>query len=130
MRQCGLSFGDRPVSGFIWRAVASMRSPIDYVARLSLTFEQANLDYARHFASAFREAGDERSARVLDRVYRDEIEHVRHGWTWFRRWKKAGVSDWDAFSEILPFPLSPARAKGIGFNAEGRRRAGLGCARS
>src|SRR5215475_2566464 len=54
MRSCGIEFGEFPVSGFFWRAVSGMESPLDYVAGLSLTFEQANLDFCRHFAGEFR----------------------------------------------------------------------------
>ncbi len=127
MAQCGVNFGDYPVNGFFWRAVAPMDTPLDYVTRLSLTFEQANLDYARNFAAIFRDSGDAKSATILDRIYRDEIGHVRYGLTWFRRWKNAADSDWEAFERNLAFPLSPSRAKGNGatFNADGRREAGF-----
>jgi uncharacterized ferritin-like protein (DUF455 family) len=73
MRTCGIAFGDVPVSGYFWRAVSGMEHPIDYVAGLSLTFEQANLDFARHFARNFSVVGDVESAALLDRIYRDEI---------------------------------------------------------
>ncbi|MBI1842053.1 MAG: DUF455 family protein [Verrucomicrobia bacterium] len=125
MRQCGVSFGEIPVSGYFWRSVSPMESPMDYVAGLSLTFEQANLDFARQFAEGFATVGDADSATLLRRIYTDEIAHVAYGLHWFRRWKDAGLSDWDAFCRQLKFPLSPQRAKGPGFNAEGRRLAGL-----
>ncbi len=125
MQACGIHFGDLPVSGFFWRAVSGMQSPVDYVAGLSLTFEQANLDFARHFAHAFRSVGDADSASLLDRIYHDEIAHVAYGLKWFRRWKNPRLSDWDAFCQQLRFPLSPQRAKGFSLNTEGRRAAGF-----
>ena len=127
MAQCGVSLGDLPVSGYFWNSVAPMESPLDYVTRLSLTFEQANLDYARHYAEIMREAGDSRTAKILDRIYRDEIGHVGAGLKWFRRWKTEGRSDWDEFRRQLIFPLSPSRAKANGgiFNSKGRLNAGL-----
>ena len=125
MHACGVTFGELPVSGFFWRAVAGMQSPIDYVAGLSLTFEQANLDFARHFAQGFREVGDAESAALLDRIYHDEIAHVAYGLKWFRRWKDPGQSDWNAFCRHLRLPLSPQRAKGFTLNVEGRRAAGF-----
>ncbi len=128
LRQNGVEPGAFAVTGFFWDAVASMETPLDFVSRLSLTFEQANLDYARHYARLFGEAGDTQTAAVLDRIYRDEIDHVRHGLTWFRRWKDPAKSDWETFEERLQFPLSPSRAKGNGgapFNPEGRLAAGL-----
>ena len=125
LEQCGVRFGDIPVSGFFWRALAPLDSPVDYVAGLSLTFEQANLDYCRHFSAAFAGAGDGATAGLLDRVYRDEIAHVAYGLKWFRKWKPAGMSDWDAFCRQLRFPLSPQRAKGFSMNVPGRQAAGL-----
>lgn len=125
MRECGFQFGEIPVSGYFWRVVSPMENPMDYVAGLSLTFEQANLDFCRHFAHGFETAGDTGTARLLDRIYRDEIAHVAYGLKWFRRWKDPRQTDWEAFCRQLKFPLSPSRAKGITLNVEGRRAAGL-----
>lgn len=125
MKSCGFEFGSIPVSGYFWRAVSGMESPMDYVAGLSLTFEQANLDFARHFSACFAEVGDADSAKLLQKIYRDEIGHVAYGLKWFRRWKNPSESDWDAFCRQLKFPLSPARAKGFSINIEGRRAVGL-----
>jgi uncharacterized ferritin-like protein (DUF455 family) len=125
MAECGTAFGELPVSGYFWRAVSGMESPLDYVAGLSLTFEQANLDFARYFARGFAAVGDADTARLLERIYQDEIGHVAYGLKWFRRWKNPQESDWEAFCRQLKFPLSPQRAKGSFLNVEGRRAAGL-----
>lgn len=127
MKECGVTPGEQPVNGFFWKTVSTMESPYDYVARLSLTFEQANLDYSLHFASIMEEAGDPRTARILRRIYLDEIEHVNYGLTWFRHWKDPGQTDWEAYRDSLHLPLSPSRAKGNGtdFNRRGRIDAGL-----
>jgi len=127
MADCGVEFGGLPVNGFFWNAVAPMPTPRDYVARLSLTFEQANLDYSRGYAEVFSNAGDEETAAILDRIYHDEIGHVHHGLQWFRKWKaRESESDWRSFVACLELPLSAARAKGgFSFNEEGRREAGL-----
>jgi uncharacterized ferritin-like protein (DUF455 family) len=125
MRDCGIEFGELPVSGYFWHSVAPMESPLDYVAGLCLTFEQANLDFCRYFARGFQAVGDGDTAGMLDRIYRDEIGHVAYGLKWFRRWKNPEQSDWEAFCRQLKFPLSPQRAKGLTLNVEGRRAAGL-----
>jgi uncharacterized ferritin-like protein (DUF455 family) len=127
MKECGVEFGEHPVSGHFWRVVEPMQSPMDFVSRLSLTFEQANLDYSRHFANVFQRIGDNETAQVLDRIYQDEIGHVRHGLHWFRQWKKPEQSDWEAYQAQLEFPMSPARARGPKgeFNRAGRLEAGL-----
>jgi uncharacterized ferritin-like protein (DUF455 family) len=125
MKECGVHFGELPVSGYFWRSVSVMENPMDYVSSLCLTFEQANLDFARHFARGFAMVGDAATAKLLEKIYRDEIGHVAYGLKWFRRWKNPSESDWEAFCRQLKFPLSPQRAKGITLNVAGRRAAGL-----
>jgi uncharacterized ferritin-like protein (DUF455 family) len=125
MKECGIHFGELPVSGYFWRSVSAMENPMDYVASLCMTFEQANLDFARHYARGFAAVGDGITAGLLEKIYRDEIGHVAHGLKWFRRWKNPGESDWEAFCRQLKFPLSPQRAKGISLNVVGRRAAGF-----
>jgi uncharacterized ferritin-like protein (DUF455 family) len=121
MKANGIEFGSLPVSGYFWRAVSGMESPMDYVAGLSLTFEQANLDFARHFSTCFGEVGDADSAKLLQKIYRDEIGHVAYGLKWFRRWKNPSESDWEAFCRQLKFPLVSSAGQGL-FHQ--RRRAG------
>ncbi len=125
MKACGVELGDLPVSGYFWRCIAPMEHPIDYVAGLCLTFEQANLDFAGHYSRSFATVGDGDSAKLLEKICRDEIGHVAYGLRWFRRWKSPDESDWDAFCRTLKFPLSPQRAKGFALNIAGRRAAGL-----
>lgn len=125
MATLGTAFGDRPVNGWFWRSMAGIDSPVDYVVRMSLTFEQANLDFACWWRDAFAEVGDGESAALLDTVFRDEIRHVAVGVRWLDRWKADDASLWDAWSTALPSPLTPTRAKGLGFTREGRLAAGL-----
>ncbi len=126
MRECGIQFGELPVNDYFWRIIAPMATPVDFVTRLNLTFEQANLDFSKHYAALFRQAGDAATAAVLEKIYQDEIGHVGHGLKWFRRWKEQGSSDWESYRKTLVFPLTPNRAKGLApFNVEGRQLAGL-----
>ena len=66
MKSCGIEFGELPVSGYFWRCVSPMEHPMDYVASLCLTFEQANLDFARHFAKGFGQIGDAETSQLLE----------------------------------------------------------------
>src|SRR5208282_1688907 len=75
MRECGAHFGELPVSGYFWRSVSVMENPMDYVSSLCLTFEQANLDFAQHYAKGFADIGDNETSRLLEKIYRDEIGH-------------------------------------------------------
>lgn len=137
MQALGCALGEVPASPLFWDILAPMADPMDYVTGMSLTFEQANLDFARHYREVFAEVGDAETAAVLHRVYEDEIGHVKLGLVWFRRWRTSPApsppeatpepppSDWEAWCAALPDRLQPSRAKGIGFDVEGRRRAGF-----
>ena len=127
MKECGVEFGSYPLSGQFWRVVEPMQSPVDFVARLSLTFEQANLDYSQHFAKLFHRLGDQVTSDLLWKIYEDEIGHVKHGLQWFREWKNQKQTDWQAYQHVLEFPMSPLRGRGTygAFNRDGRQRAGL-----
>jgi uncharacterized ferritin-like protein (DUF455 family) len=124
-RELGLDLGEVGLSRYLWDALATMRQPLDYVTGMALTFEQANLDFARDYEERFRAAGDAASAAILRRVYEEEIGHVRLGTQWLGRWAP-GEEDWDAYRRLLPKSLTPRRARGSGvFQREARLAAGL-----
>jgi len=125
---------DAPHSGYFWKQIpaleASPRGPRAFLAAMGLTLEQANLDFSGLYRDAFREAGDEATARVCQRVHDDEIAHVRAAATWLARLDaEAGARTprplAEAYADCVPFPLSAARAKGRRFDVGARRRAGL-----
>lgn len=121
----GAAFGDFAVNGYFWGKVPAIRTPLEFIAAMSLTFENANLDHTAENAAAARRAGDEKTARVIEQVATDEVEHVRFGWRWLEEWKEPGESSWDAWRRSLAWPLRPAKAKGASFHREGREAAGL-----
>lgn len=125
MEAAGVEFGEIPVNAFFWRVLRDIPSPLEFVAGMSLTFEQANLDFAGYYARAFRKIGDISTADVLDVVYDEEIGHVKHGVTWFDRWRPKERSRFRAYEVVLPEGLSPIRAKGNEFDVDARRLAGL-----
>lgn len=120
----GARFGDHPVTAHFWRQIAAVRSPLQFLVVMGLTFENANLDFAGEHAVAARAAGDHETAAVLDQVHRDEIRHVRFARRWAARFAPER-SVWETFVAELPDPLTPARARGGVFDVEARRRAGL-----
>lgn len=121
----GGRFGEHPVSGLFWNRLADIQTPAEFVAALSLTFENANLDHAPEAAAVARAHGDEETARVLDRVARDEVRHVAFGATWLPRLAAGGGDLWSLYRDHLRWPLHPGRARGTKFREEPRREAGL-----
>jgi len=127
MADFGVSFGDVPVNRFFWDCLAQMRGPLDYLAGMSLTLEQANLDFCAHYIARFASIDDPQTARLLQQVHDDEIGHVGLGVLWFERLREPGDTRelWARYRAALCHPLTPARAVGIGFNFSGREAAGL-----
>lgn len=125
MQELKVSFGEIPVNDFFWNCLSSMQSPLEFVTKMSMTFEQANLDYALFYKELMRKISDIKTAEILDTVYLEEIGHVKHGVTWFNRWRNPQDSEWLSYLQSLELPLTPARAKGIIFDYAGRKKAGL-----
>lgn len=125
MKQYGVEFGELAVNDFFWIHLSPMPTLVDFTNHLSLTFEQANLDFSLFYKNAFLEIGDQETATVLDTVYQEEISHVAHGLYWQEKWLNTKPLSWQAYTENLRHPISPSRAKGIIFDEEGRTRAGF-----
>ncbi|HXF58995.1 MAG TPA: DUF455 family protein [Candidatus Saccharimonadales bacterium] len=125
VEDAGARFGDYAVNGYFWGKVGTITTPLRFLCAMSLTFENANLDHTEEYAEAARRAGDTKTAAVIDRVHRDEIEHVRFGWTWLQVFKRQDESAWDAFRANLTWPLTPKKARGRTFRRDGREAAGL-----
>ncbi|MCG3135000.1 MAG: hypothetical protein HMLKMBBP_02493 [Planctomycetes bacterium] len=121
----GSRFGAFPVNGHFWRKVPSIRTPLQFVCTMGLTFENANLDFALEHAAAARAAGDEETAAVLDRVHRDETGHVRFAWEHLLLWKRPDETPWDCYVRNVAPPHGPQRARGATFDRDCRRAAGL-----
>ena len=125
----GAELGDFQLSDYFWKLAPAIDSAPDgpkaFLAAMGLTLEQANLDFTLTYRDAFREAGDEESALVCERVHRDEVRHVSLANHWLQALSPAGTSDLQAYQEHVPFPLGPARAKGRRCDPAARRAAGL-----
>lgn len=123
----GVAFGALPLTDYFWKHTAAIAAaahgPLAFLCAMGLTLEQANLDFTLMYRDAFRAAGDDASAAVIQRVHDDEVGHVKLAATWVKR--LAGASDVDAYEAHAPFPFSLARAKGRRFDAGARTKAAL-----
>ncbi len=120
----GHDVGAFPVTGHFWHKLDHLATPLAFVCAMSLTFENANLDFAGEHAAAARAAGDTATAAVLERVHADEIAHVHFGYVWLKR-LAPDREPWDAYLDNVRFPLGPRRARGATFDRDARRRAGI-----
>ena len=115
LNQLGFEFGDFPLNDFFWRQMEKLKTPEQYASVMALTFEAANLDFASFYANLFRQMGDVETASILDTVLEDEIGHVAFGAHWMKKWR-GDKSLWEYYLSSLPWPLTPARSKGLGFD--------------
>lgn len=84
LRAQGTRYGALPAHAGLWEAAAATAD--DALARLAvvpMVLEARGLDVTPDTVARFEAAGDTRSARILDRIYRDEIRHVGFGTKWF-----------------------------------------------
>jgi uncharacterized ferritin-like protein (DUF455 family) len=125
LAELGAAVGDHPVRDWLWQRVRAVPDALAFVALLGIGLEGANLEHSARFARLFRAAGDERGARVLERVEADEVIHVAFARRWFERWTRAPV-DYESWRARLPAPLTPSILRGSPLNRRARRRAGLG----
>jgi len=124
INELGIEFGDFSVGDFFWRQLSKIHTKAQFYSFVALTLEAANLDFAKYYAELFKEMEDEKTSNILDIVYEDEIRHVAIGRNWLNLWR-GDKSLWAFYIENLPELITPARAKGMVFDDEGRRKAGL-----
>jgi uncharacterized ferritin-like protein (DUF455 family) len=125
MSHLGVKFGDRPLNRLFWRQIERMQTLERFTAVLSLSFEGANLDFTQIYSRAFRFHGDIETANIMDTVYRDEIKHVKRGYSYFKKLVPENGSEWETFQSLLEFPFTPRRAKGYKYFPDTRRKVGF-----
>jgi len=126
MEQCGIVFGEDGLNRFFWDALKGMSSIDAFIAGMSLTLEQANLDFCCDFKQRFQQVGDQATADILTIVLNDEMRHVRLGLEYFK--KEHADHDgciWPAYVDKLEAPLFPSRAKAQPFQKKIRESLGF-----
>ena len=125
LRQLGSHYGALPAHAGLWEAAQVTAD--DALARLAIVpmvLEARGLDVTPATVERFRSAGDAVSAKILLRIYNDEIRHVSAGTLWFRQ-----KCDEMGFNAVETWhALVKSRFRGglkPPFNDSARRRAGL-----
>jgi len=125
LRTLGLRYGALPAHAGLWEAAAATADhPLARLVVVPMVLEARGLDVTPDTVARFRGAGDETSARILHRIYTDEIRHVGFGAKWFgNRCAEAGVEPaplWrDLVRRYFRGQLKPP------FNDSARAQAGL-----
>ncbi len=126
--ELGAQYGDLPAHDGLW--LAAEETAHDLLARLAvvpLVLEARGLDVTPSTIADFNRAGDETSAAILARIYRDEIGHVAAGARWFHHFaEQAGLDPKQAWQErvrrhfkgTLKPPFNDAARSSAGFDPE------------
>jgi uncharacterized ferritin-like protein (DUF455 family) len=121
----GSAYGEHPAHDGLWEAAE--KTCDDLVARLAvvpMALEARGLDVTPGTVSRFAGAGDDRSAAILSRIFRDEIRHVAVGTKWFESiCREAGQVPAPHWQSLI-FRLSSGVVKPP-FNDSARHEAGL-----
>ncbi|RYY43721.1 MAG: ferritin-like domain-containing protein [Sphingomonadales bacterium] len=84
LKSVGSFYGAMPAHDGLWDAAADTAH--DALARLAIVpmvLEARGLDVTPAMILRFEAAGDSATARILSRIFNDEIRHVRAGSEWF-----------------------------------------------
>lgn len=128
LNELGAAYGDLPAHDGLWEAAIVTKQ--DLLARLAivpLVLEARGLDVTPATVTDMSRAGDEASAALLERIYRDEIGHVAAGLRWFEHFaRQAGhepQQHWQAllkqyFRGALKPPFNDAARSAAGMTPE------------
>jgi uncharacterized ferritin-like protein (DUF455 family) len=125
LQEFGAGYGDLPAHDGLWQAAANTSE--DLLARLAivpLVLEARGLDVTPATIADMQRAGDEASAALLERIYRDEIGHVAAGMRWFEHFARQAGHDPQAHWQAL----LRSHFRGVlrpPFNDEARAAAGM-----
>ena len=125
LRALGSYYGALPAHDGLWEAAGKTRD--DLTARLAvvpMALEARGLDVTPATVERFEANGDAASARILTRIFHDEIRHVAIGERWFRTCCIASHRDVTNTWKWLIFERFPGIVKPP-FNDSARRAAGL-----
>jgi len=84
LRSFGSFYGALPAHAGLWEAAgATGHHALARLAVVPMVLEARGLDVTPATAARFEAAGDRATARILHRIYLDEIRHVSAGTRWF-----------------------------------------------
>src|SRR3546814_17560091 len=87
----------------VWEAAQdSVNDVMALLAIVPMVLEARALDITPQTIERFEQAGDFTSARMLQRIYRDEIRHVAAGTKWFGvATKRKGISPENHYRDLV-----------------------------
>ncbi|MBL8840299.1 MAG: ferritin-like domain-containing protein [Planctomycetes bacterium] len=125
LHELGGELGEEPLHLGLWETAIRFPELPDRLAIVPRVLEAKGLDVSAKLRHELRAAGDEASAALLDRVYRDEIGHVAIGTRWHRVACARRGLDAERHFLALARPLRPRRSAPPPLDRAGRLAAGF-----
>ena len=85
LAELGGKKGEFPISAFEWNVTSAIDNLPGRLATQNRTFEAGAMDVVGALGRSVRESGDHETARVLDMILTDEIQHVRFANRWIKK---------------------------------------------
>jgi uncharacterized ferritin-like protein (DUF455 family) len=84
VREMGGHKGEFPIATFEWNVTCAIDNLAGRLATQNRTFEAGAMDVVGGLIRSLRQAGDERTAEILEGILADEIQHVRFANRWIK----------------------------------------------
>ena len=125
LRQMGGEFGSEPVHLGLWNTAIRWNDLPGRLGVVPRILEARGLDVSGRLRDELGRAGDAESARILERIYVEEIGHVSVGTTWYRAaCELRGLDPEQHFVELV-HRFQPGRPGTRRIDREGRIAAGF-----
>ena len=90
---------------------------------MGVGLEGGNLDHGERFTQMLEAVGDTEAAEVQKRIAHEELAHVRFALRWLEK-LEVPIEPFEAFVDLIPYPLSPIVLRGPTIAREARVLAG------
>jgi uncharacterized ferritin-like protein (DUF455 family) len=125
MKYLGLEFGELPLNRIFWNWSPKMNTFEKFTAIMTLSFEGANLDFSLIYKSLFDTVGDFETRDIMEKVFQDEIKHVKRGLIPFQKSNPPKKDFWEYYLSQLEYPFTPRRAKAYHYIPDARKKVGF-----
>ena len=125
LNELGHNYGDLPAHDGLWEAaIKTSNNALDRLAVIPMMLEARSIDTTPSAVARLKKAGDHKTATILEKIYVDEIGHLRTGVFWFERICKQQEREPVRTWKTLIVQHLNTRPKGP-FNYEGRLLASM-----
>ena len=123
LQRLGFTYGDFGVRDWFWERLPACQTAASFLAVMGVGLEGGNLDHGERFTQMLEAVGDQQAAEVQKRIAHEELAHVRFALRWLEK-LEVPIEPFEAFVNLIPYPLSPIVLRGPTIAREARVLAG------